>query len=75
MKILITDEILTTGKKMFNEYLNLSLELIKNNKLPFAGVYVISRGDFLQFTDVMYRSVFQVLKTVDYNLGPGKFWI
>lgn len=38
-----------TGEKAFNEYLNLPLKLIKNNRFPFGEMSVMAVDDLLQF--------------------------
>ena len=64
-----------TGEKTLNEYLNLMLQLIKGNKLPFGGVSLMTCGDFLQLPPVMDRSVFQGPKNKDYHLLAGNLWV
>ena len=64
-----------TGKRKFNEYMNLTLHLSNVNRLPFGGVSVMTCGDSLQLPPVMDRSVFQLPKKVDYNLLVVNLWI
>ena len=55
--------------------LNLSLELIKCNKLPFGGMPEMVTVNFLQLPSDTHSSVFQVPESVDYNLLAGNLWL
>ena len=46
------------------EYLNLTLQLIEGNSLPFGGVSIIASGYFLQLPPVMVKAEFQPPKTL-----------
>ena len=63
-----------TDERTFNEHLNLTLQEIKGNKLPFGGVSIIAAGDFLQLPPVMDKSVFQPPNNVGYVSIPKNLW-
>ena len=52
-----------TEEHTCNKYLNLTLQLIKGNSVPFGGVSIITSGDFLQLS----RAAFQPPKDIGYN--------
>ena len=56
-----------TEEHTFNKYVNLTLQLIKGNSVPFGGVSIITSGDFLQLPPVMSRAAFQPPKDIGYN--------
>ena len=74
LKILVVDEISMVDYYTFNEYLNSTLKLIKNNSLPFGGVSIIAAGDFLQLPPVGAFSVFQHPNHEGYSCLAGNPW-
>ena len=60
LEIYVLDEISMTGGRTFNDYINLSLQLIERNNLQFGGISIIAIVDFLQLPSVMDRSALQL---------------
>ena len=57
----LMDEISVTWRKTFEE-LNLCLQTIKGNQLPFGGVIILVAGDFLQLPPVLQPPIFHTAK-------------
>ena len=59
LKILLIDEISMIGLETFKD-LDVALQRIKNNSLPFGGVSVMTIGDFLQLPPVQQKVFLQM---------------
>ena len=73
LKVVLIDEISMTGQETF-DYTDKTLQLIKNNTLPFGGVSVISIGDFLQLPPVQQQAIFMKAKKGTYKALQGGLW-
>ena len=73
LKVVLIDEISMTGEETF-DYTDKTLQLIKNNTLPFGGVSVISIGDFLQLPPVQQQAIFMKAKKGTYKALQGGLW-
>ena len=57
LKVLIIDEISMIGWGIF-EHLDLTLQAIEQNSLPFSGVSLVAVGDFFELPPVNQKTVF-----------------
>ena len=73
LKVLLIDEISMIGNETF-KHLNLALQLIKNNTLPFGGVCLMPIGDFLQLPPVKQQGLFMKPKAGTYAALQGCLW-
>ena len=73
LKVLVTDEISMTGDDTF-KHLNLALQLIKENSLPFGGISVMTIGDFLQLPPVKQNAIYVNAKEGTYEALSGSLW-
>ena len=73
LKVLLIDEISMVGYDTF-QHLNLALQLIKNNKLPFGGVCLMPIGDFLQLPPVKQKGIFMKAKKGTYQAFHKLLW-
>ena len=69
LKVIIIDEISMTSSDMF-QCINLRLQQIFQNKLPFGGISVIVFGDFWQLPPVASSFCFKVPKGYNELVGP-----
>ena len=75
MKVIIHDEVLITEGPTFDEYLIITLQLIKGVLLPFGVVWIVVSGDFLQLPPLMSKAAFQPPKYIGYNSLRGNLWV
>ena len=58
------------GRETF-QHLDLALQAIMQNSLPFGGVSVLAVGDFLQLPPVNAKGVFMKVKKGSYSSFNG----
>lgn len=58
------------GHQILNS-INLRLQQIKNNKLPFGGIGILLSGDFFQLHPVRQKALYDTF--IDYNKTPDLF--
>ena len=66
LKLVFIDEVSMVGSGMFN-FLNLRLQQILGNKMPFGGISLVTVGDLFQLQPVFDRWIFENDKS---NYGP-----
>ena len=73
LTVLMVDEVSMVGNQMFN-FMNLRLQDIKANNLPFGGLHVILIGDLFQLQPVMDQWIFRDLSS---SYGPlaSNLWV
>ena len=73
LKVLIIDEISMVGNETFH-HLDLRLQDIMDNKLPFGGISVLVVGDLLQLNPVKQQGVFMLPNKGTYEAFQGSVW-
>ena len=73
LKLVLIDEISMIGNETF-EQLNLALQHIKGNNLPFGGISLLVIGDFLQLPPVKQLGVFMHTRKGTYKAFNGSLW-
>ena len=73
LKLVLIDEISMIGNETF-EQLNLALQHIKGNNLPFGGISLLVIGDFLQLPPVKQLGVFMHARKGTYKAFNGSLW-
>ena len=73
LKLVLIDEISMIGNETF-EQLNLALQHIKGNNLPFGGISLLVIGDFLQLPPVKQLGVFIHTRKGTYKAFNGSLW-
>ena len=66
LKVVLIDEISMVGNKMFN-FINLRLQEICGNNIPFGGVSIIAIGDLYQLKPVFDGWIFE---NISEGFGP-----